>query len=101
MMLAVLTGIIIAATNGDKLLDNAIIDASVFNKLPYFLNFAKNAMKTIKWSYCLAITYNIIGLSFALSNNLSPLVAAIIMPVSTASIISFVTVVSNYFARKS
>ncbi len=80
---------------------DAIIDASVFNKLPYFLNFAKNAMKTIKWSYCLAITYNIIGLSFALSNNLSPLVAAIIMPVSTASIISFVTVVSNYFARKS
>lgn len=80
---------------------DAIIDAAVFTKLPYFLNFAKNAMKTIKMSYCLAITYNIVGLSFALSNNLSPLVAAIIMPVSTATIISFVTVMSNYFARKS
>jgi len=41
-----------------------------------------------------------VGLSFALSNNLSPLVAAIIMPVSTATIISFVTIMSNYFARK-
>jgi len=57
-------------------------------------------MKTIKMSYCLAIAYNIVGLSFALSNNLSPLVAAIIMPVSTATIISFVTIMSNYFARK-
>ena len=80
---------------------DAILDATAFNKLPYFLKFAKNAMKTIKMSYCLAITYNVVGLSFALSNNLSPLVAAIIMPVSTATIISFVTIVSNYYAKRS
>lgn len=79
---------------------DAILDASVFTKLPYFLKFAKNAMKTIKMSYCLAISYNIIGLSFALTNNLSPLVAAIIMPVSTATIITFVSVMSTYFATK-
>lgn len=79
---------------------DAILDAEAFNKLPYFLKYAKNAMKTIKMSYCLAITYNVIGLSFALTNNLSPLVAAIIMPVSTASIIGFVTLMSNYYAKK-
>ncbi|UUV20603.1 heavy metal translocating P-type ATPase metal-binding domain-containing protein [Paenimyroides aestuarii] len=79
---------------------DAILDAESFTKLPYFLQFAKNAMKTIKMSYALALTYNTVGLSFALSNNLSPLVAAIIMPVSTATIISFVTIMSNYFARK-
>lgn len=79
---------------------DAIMDASVFGKLTYFLNFAKNAMKTIKMSYGLAISYNVVGLSFALSNHLSPLVAAIIMPVSTATIISFVTIMSNYYARK-
>ncbi len=79
---------------------DAILDAVSFNKLAYFLKFSKKAMKTIKMSYCLAITYNVVGLSFALTNNLSPLVAAIIMPLSTATIISFVTVLSNYFARK-
>src|SRR5690606_10767784 len=79
---------------------DAILEAEAFNKLPYFLKYAKNAMKTIKMSYCLAITYNVIGLSFALTNNLSPLVAAIIMPVSTASIIGFVTLMSNYYAKK-
>ncbi|WKW46829.1 heavy metal translocating P-type ATPase metal-binding domain-containing protein [Myroides sp. JBRI-B21084] len=79
---------------------DAILDATSFNRLPYFLQFAKNAMKTIKMSYCLAIAYNIVGISFALSNNLSPLVAAIIMPLSTATIISFVTIMSNFYAKK-
>ncbi|SEH66806.1 Cu+-exporting ATPase [Paenimyroides aquimaris] len=80
---------------------DAILDAGAFTKIPYFLAFAKNAMKTIKMSYCLAISYNIVGLSFALSNQLSPLVAAIIMPVSTATIISFVTLMSGIYAKKS
>ena len=79
---------------------DAILDAAVFNKLPYFLKFSKNAMKIIKMSYCLAILYNIVGISFALTNNLSPLVAAIIMPLSTATIISFVSIMSNFYALK-
>ncbi|HLV50745.1 MAG TPA: heavy metal translocating P-type ATPase metal-binding domain-containing protein, partial [Flavobacterium sp.] len=70
---------------------DAILDATSFTRLNYFLKYAKNAMKTIKMSYGLAISYNVVGLSFALSNRLSPLVAAIIMPLSTATIIGFVT----------
>jgi len=80
---------------------DAIMDASVLGKLPYFLSFSKNAMKTIRMSYCLALTYNSVGLSFALSNYLSPLVAAVIMPLSTATIIGFVTCMSSYYARHS
>jgi len=41
-----------------------------------------------------------VGLSFAVSGNLLPIVAAIIMPLSTITIVGFVTVMSNYFARK-
>lgn len=80
---------------------DAIMDASVLEKLPYFLSFSKNAMKTVKRSYGLALTYNSVGLSFALSNYLSPLTAAVIMPLSTATIIGFVTFMSNYYARNS
>jgi Cu+-exporting ATPase len=39
-------------------------------------------------------------LSFAVTGNLLPLVAAIIMPLSTVTIVSFVTLMSNYYARK-
>lgn len=79
---------------------DAILDASNFSQLRYFLNYSKNAMKTIKMSYGLALTYNVVGISFALTNNLSPLVAAIIMPLSTATIIGFVTVMTHFYANK-
>jgi len=78
---------------------DAILDASSFSKLQYFLEYTKKSMSIIKMSYALALTYNVIGISFALSNNLSPLVAAIIMPVSTATIIGFVTIMAHFYAR--
>jgi len=79
---------------------DGILDASQFNKIENFLKLSKKAMKTIKMSFGLSIMYNIVGLTFALMGKLSPLVAAVIMPLSTATIIGFVTVVSNYYARK-
>ncbi|KGO88969.1 heavy metal translocating P-type ATPase [Flavobacterium suncheonense] len=79
---------------------DGILDATQFSKIGYFLKLSKNAMKTIYMSFALSLLYNIVGLSFAVSGNLSPLVAAIIMPLSTVTIVSFVTIMSNYFARK-
>jgi len=79
---------------------DAILDASEFFKLNYFLNLSKNAIKTIKMSFALSFLYNVVGLSFAITGNLLPLVAAIIMPLSTITIVSFVTIMSNYYAGK-
>ncbi|MEW5677029.1 heavy metal translocating P-type ATPase metal-binding domain-containing protein [Flavobacterium enshiense] len=79
---------------------DGILDATKFSKIGYFLKFSKNAMKTIYMSFGLSLLYNVVGLSFAVTGNLSPLVAAIIMPLSTVTIVSFVTIMSNYFARK-
>ena len=79
---------------------DAILDASEFKKLNYFLKFSKNSITTIKMSFALSLLYNIVGLSFAVTGNLLPLVAAIIMPLSTITIVSFVTVMSSYYAKK-
>ncbi|MGL2993867.1 heavy metal translocating P-type ATPase [Flavobacterium sp. TSSA_36] len=79
---------------------DAILDATEFYKLLYFLQLSKDAIKTIKMSFVLSLLYNIVGLSFAITGNLLPLVAAIIMPLSTITIVSFVTLMSNYYSRK-
>ena len=79
---------------------DAILDASQFDRLHYFLKFSKNSMKTIYMSFTLSLLYNVVGLSFAITGNLLPLVAAIIMPLSTITIVSFVTLMSNYYASK-
>ncbi|MES2239015.1 MAG: heavy metal translocating P-type ATPase metal-binding domain-containing protein [Bacteroidota bacterium] len=79
---------------------DAILEASQFQKLHYFLKLAKKAMRVIKMSFGLSLLYNVVGLTFAITANLEPLVAAIIMPLSTITIVSFVTLMSNYYARK-
>lgn len=79
---------------------DGILDASQFEKIDFFLKFSKNAMRTIYMSFGLSLLYNVVGLSFAISGNLLPIIAAIIMPLSTITIVSFVTVMSNIYARK-
>jgi P-type Cu+ transporter len=79
---------------------DAILDAREFKKLHYFLKLSKKAITTIKMSFALSLLYNVVGLSFAITGNLQPLVAAIIMPLSTVTIVSFVTIMSSYYARK-
>lgn len=80
---------------------DAILDATEFQRLNYFLKLSKNAIKIIKMSFVLSLLYNVVGLSFAITGNLLPLVAAIIMPLSTITIVSFVTLASNYFSKSS
>jgi Cu+-exporting ATPase len=79
---------------------DAILDASVFQELHSFLKLAKKAITTIKMSFTLSLLYNVVGLTFAVTGNLLPLVAAIIMPLSTITIVSFVTLMSNYYAKR-
>jgi Cu+-exporting ATPase len=79
---------------------DGIMEAGQFSKLGYYLNFSKNAMRTIYMSFGLSLLYNLVGLSFAITGNLSPLVAAIIMPLSSITVVSFVTIMSNYYSKK-
>lgn len=79
---------------------DGILDATQFNRIADFLQLSQNAMKTIKMSFVISLLYNVVGLTFAVTGQLLPLVAAIIMPLSTITIVSFVTLMSNFYARK-
>lgn len=79
---------------------DAILDASEFQNISAFLKLSKKAIITIKMSFTLSLLYNVVGLSFAVTGNLLPLVAAVIMPLSTITIVSFVTIMSSIYAKK-
>ncbi len=79
---------------------DGILDASRFDRLPQFLLLSRKTMKIIKISFVISFLYNIIGLLFAVSGNLSPVVAAILMPVSSISVVLFATLATNYVAKK-
>lgn len=79
---------------------DAIIDADKFQNIPDLLNLAKQTKGLIIASFILSFLYNIVGLSFAVTGNLSPIIAAILMPLSSVSVVVFVTIVSNIIAKK-
>jgi P-type Cu+ transporter len=78
---------------------DAILDASKFNQLHHYIKASKSAIKIIKWSFALSFLYNIIGLYFAITGQLAPVVAAILMPISSISIVVFTTITTNYLGR--
>jgi Cu+-exporting ATPase len=79
---------------------DAILDAKQFNKLPEFLTLSKKTISIIKASFILSFCYNVIGLYFALTGMLTPVVAAILMPLSSITIVVFVTILTNWVSKK-
>lgn len=79
---------------------DAIMDGRSFHKLPSFLRFSKDTVNIIRFSFLISLTYNLIGLSYAVTGNLSPLTAAILMPLSTVTIITFTSLATHFAARK-
>jgi len=69
-------------------------------ELPDFITKSKKASKVIIASFILSFLYNFIGLFFAISGNLSPIIAAILMPLSSISVVFFVTILTSYFSKK-
>ena len=77
---------------------DAILDAESFSKIPSFLAFAKDSRKIIKASFALSFLYNIVGLSLAVQGLLSPVLCAILMPLSSISVVVFTTLATNVMA---
>jgi P-type Cu+ transporter len=74
---------------------DAILDGSKFSRLKTYLNLSKSAKRIILASFTISFLYNVVGLYFAVQGILSPVVAAIIMPLSTITIVLFTTVAGN------
>ncbi|HEV7380937.1 MAG TPA: HAD-IC family P-type ATPase, partial [Dyadobacter sp.] len=79
---------------------DAIVEGNELTKLPAYMRLARSGQKIIKWSFGISLFYNITGLAFAITGNLSPVIAAILMPVSSITIVAFTTIASNMAARK-
>ena len=66
-----------------------IMDADEFRNIPHVFSFARTAIRIVYASYAIALVYNIIGLSYAVQGLLSPVIAAILMPLSSITIVLF------------
>jgi Cu+-exporting ATPase len=78
---------------------DGILDARSFHQLPRFLHFSKQAVGVVKACFVLSLCYNVIGLSFAVRGDLSPVIAAILMPLSSISVVAFATLMVRQKAK--
>lgn len=77
-----------------------ILDATFFEKFQKLFLFSKQGKRIIKISFTFSFIYNVIGMYFALQGLLSPLIAAILMPSSTITIIAITFGLTQYSAKK-
>ncbi len=78
---------------------DAVLEAGKFHLLAQFISFTRTSRKIVKASFIISFLYNIIGISIALSGKLSPVIAAILMPVSSVSVVAFATFTTLYFGK--
>jgi Cu+-exporting ATPase len=79
---------------------HAILEARAFSTLPGFLSLARQSVRVVLANFAISLFYNSIGLFFAFRGDLSPLVAAILMPLSSITAVAFTTLTIRAFARR-
>ena len=79
---------------------DGILDATKFTKIPQFIQLGRYSLSVLKVSYTISLLYNLVGLSFAVTNQLSPLVAAILMPLSSISVVLIATILIRIYGNK-
>ena len=79
---------------------DAIIDGEELQKISRFIDYAKAGKKIVAAGFVLSILYNFIGLSFAVQGKLDPVVAAILMPASSISIVVLASLLSSFVAKR-
>jgi Cu+-exporting ATPase len=78
---------------------DAILDATRFGYLPEFLKLSKISVRLIWAAFGISFLYNMVGLLFAVTGRLEPVVAAILMPISSISVVVFATLSTRLVAK--
>jgi Cu+-exporting ATPase len=68
---------------------DVIIEAGKFYLINNVIRFSKQSLIIVKISIAISFIYNVFGLVYALSGNMSPVFAAILMPISSVSVVAF------------
>jgi Cu+-exporting ATPase len=87
------TGVFTPASDG-------ILKGEELQHLSQFITLSRSAIAILKIAFGISFFYNIIALGFAISGNLSPLTAAILMPISSMSVVGFSTLAVNWVSRR-
>ncbi len=79
---------------------DGILDARSLGRLAQFLRLARMTRSVILTGFAVSALYNLVGLYFAATGQLTPLVSAILMPTSSISVVLFASLATRFQARR-
>jgi len=79
---------------------DGILQADSVERLASYLAYSKNLMKVLRVGFIFSLLYNVVGLSFAVQGLLAPVIAAILMPLSSVTVVGFGVLAGTWYARK-
>ncbi len=80
---------------------DAIIEGQKLDRLGGIIKLCAKSNVIVKTCFIFSLVYNLTGIYFAVQGLLSPLIAAILMPLSTLTIVIITFSLSRYIAKKS
>lgn len=78
---------------------DAVLESAKFPLLARFITFTHTARHIVYVSFAISFLYNLLGIGIALQGHLSPVIAAILMPVSSVSVVAFATLTTRLAGR--
>lgn len=79
---------------------DVIMNGEKVVELDRYLNVCKGSITIVKITFIISFLYNIVGLSYAVTGHMHPLFAALIMPASSITVVSFTTLSTWILGRK-
>ena len=76
-----------------------ILDAPQLARLVGLISFSRQAARVVRAGFVVSGLYNIVGVSIAAAGLLSPLVCAVLMPLSSATVVLFAISATRWAAR--
>lgn len=87
-------------TNSFTPSSDVIMNGGVLTKLHDYFALTKDAMIIVKLTFGISFLYNVVGLTAAVIGEMSPLFAAILMPLSSISVVAFTSLSTWLRSRK-
>lgn len=79
---------------------DVILDATQLPRLAEVLAFSRRAARVVRAGFVVSGLYNIVGVSIAAAGLLSPLVCAVLMPLSSVTVVLFAIGTTRWMARR-
>ena len=79
---------------------DVILDAAELPRLAKVLKFSRSAAQVVRAGFVISALYNVVGVSIAAAGLLSPMVCAILMPLSSASVVVFSCGTTAWLGRR-